>query len=261
MDTLASAADSEQQSEEELKIRLDNLKVYSPPSAALYLFSEEKAKIFTKNVLKPFLEQNSNLHLVINGGYLVRTYAKQKDIEHFTGDVDFLLVTKDGSEIVFDDLRSSLQLFFYQQKENLQDESLQGYIVQSDKTYGIKVAYKEPGGPRIPVMDIGFSESALEKVRDMGLDPTYDQELEYAFGVPCTLLSLENYKIDLETRLKEYLTPDSFVSEKYSHKLSSWMNQLRIIYLLNRDDLDADQKVLILELYEALQEINREKIE
>jgi outer membrane biosynthesis protein TonB len=261
-DSLALAADSEQQSQEELKRRLDNLKVYSPFSAEFCLFSEEKAKIFIKTILRPFLEQeeNSNLHLVINGGYLVRTYAKQKDIEHFTGDIDFLLVTKDGSEIVFEDLRSRLQLFFYKHQRDLEKGTL-NYKVESDKTYGIKVAYQEHGGPCIPFMDIGFSKSALEKVEDMGLEAIYDENLEYDFGVPCTLLSLGNYKIELENRLREYLDPESLLSKKYMHKLSSWMNQLRIIYLLEWDNFDVDNKASFLDLYEKLQEINPEKIE
>jgi outer membrane biosynthesis protein TonB len=261
-DSLALAADSEQQSQEELKRRLDNLKVYSPPSSEFCLFSEEKAKIFIKTILRPFLEQeeNSNLHLVINGGYLVRTYAKQKDIEHFTGDIDFLLVTKDGSEIVFEDLRSRLQLFFYKHQRDLEKGTL-NYKVESDKTYGIKVAYQEHGEPCIPFMDIGFSKSALEKVEDMGLEAIYDENLEYDFGVPCTLLSLGNYKIELENRLREYLDPESLLSKKYMHKLSSWMNQLRIIYLLEWDNFDVDNKASFLDLYEKLQEINPEKIE
>jgi|GEM_PF-4162183 len=260
-DSLALAADSEQQSQEELNKRVDNLKVYSPLSSEFCLFSEEKAKIISEKILKPFLEQeeNSNLHLVINGGYLVRTYAKQKDIEHFTGDIDFLLVTKDGSEIVFDDLRFRLQLFFYKHQRDLEEETL-NYKVESDKTYGIKVAYQEHGGPCIPFMDIGFSKSALEKVKDMGLEPIYDKNLEYDFGVPCTLLSLGNYKIELENRLREYLNSESLLSKKYMHKLSSWMNQLRIIYLLEWDNLGVDQKADFLELYERLQEINLEKI-
>ena len=262
IDSLALAADSEQQSQEELKRRLDNLKVYSPPSSEFCLFSEEKAKIFIKTILKPFLEQeeNSNLHLVINGGYLVRTYAKQKDIEHFTGDIDFLLVTKDGSEIVFEDLRSRLQLFFYKHQRDLEEETL-NYKVESDKTYGIKVAYQEHGGPCIPFMDIGFSKSALEKVKEMDLEPIYDKNLEYDFGVPCTLLSLGNYKIELENRLREYLDPESLLSKKYMHKLSSWMNQFRTICLLEWDNLEEKQKADFLELYETLQEINPEKIE
>ena len=223
--------------------RLDFEEVSLNESAQL----DKRVSFFFKKVLYPWAAKNQGLHFVVDGGYMLRFRGKvaAQPFEHFTSDLDLLILKKSEEIRSLKEIKNSLATYLYRHLD------LRSYSILITP-YCIKISFKSKGG-YLPIIDIGLNEESQGKYQEKDLDDSMTEALSQFFKVDfLSTVRLNPYRRNLLARMRLYLDETSDLSQNYQHKLPSWMSQIHRIYEITWEERTLESQKYFLDLYEQL---------
>ena len=252
-------SDPKPQEEEQLYNRMIALSFRKSSNFNDFHIIERAAIWFIEIYLKPWLDSKEaeDLFCLFDGSYALRIHElyknhKRKKLIYTPPDIDFLFVKNPGvEEADIEEKKVSLfRICLRAQAESRLPHS--PYFLESITTnHGIKISIRV-GQELIPILDFCFSESEENQAVAQIVQLKKERYIQRNFHILGKILPAKIQYERVETRVLQFLNPESHIYKRYWHKYKSWSTQYYHFAWLLWDELSVQEKKKFLDNYESL---------